>query len=90
MLPPEPSRALTLLRNLWVVIGETAALSLIGLVSIGLIAAWLTSYKRNSDLIEQSLQADNEYAAAGAPLIKQTLIDDHDLDKVLPLIDWQL
>src|SRR6478736_6469407 len=65
---------------------KTAALSLIGLVSIGLIAAWLTSYKRNSDLIEQSLQADSEYAAAGAPLIKQTLIDDHDLDKVLPLL----
>ena len=65
---------------------KTAALSLIGLVSIGLIAAWLTSYKRNSDLIEQSLQADSEYAAAGAPLIKQTLIADHDLDKVLPLL----
>jgi type VI secretion system protein ImpL len=65
---------------------KTTALSLIGLVSIGLIAAWLTSYKRNSDMIEQSLQADNEYAAAGAPLIKQTLIDDHDLDKVLPLL----
>ena len=65
---------------------KTAALSLIGMVSIGLIAAWLTSYKRNSDLIEQSLQADSEYAAAGAPLIKQTLIADHDLDKVLPLL----
>ena len=65
---------------------KTAALSLIGLVSIGLIAAWLTSFKRNSDLIAQSLQADSEYAAAGAPLIKQTLIADHDLDKVLPLL----
>ncbi|WP_018318170.1 type VI secretion system membrane subunit TssM [Bradyrhizobium sp. WSM2793] len=65
---------------------KTAALSLIGLVSIGLIAGWLTSYKRNSDLIAQSMQADNEYAAAGAPLIKQTLIDDHELDKVLPLL----
>ncbi|WP_375309711.1 type VI secretion system membrane subunit TssM [Bradyrhizobium sp. A5] len=65
---------------------KAAALSLIGLVSIGLIAAWLMSYKRNSDLIEQSLQADSEYAAVGAPLIKQTLIADHDLDKVLPLL----
>ncbi|MGY4311933.1 type VI secretion system protein ImpL [Bradyrhizobium sp. JR3.5] len=65
---------------------KTAALSVIGLVAIGLIGAWLTSYKRNSDLIEQSLQADREYAAAGAPLIKQTLITDHDLDKVLPLL----
>ncbi|MBB4381145.1 type VI secretion system membrane subunit TssM [Bradyrhizobium sp. SBR1B] len=65
---------------------KTAALSLIGLVSIGLIAAWLTSYKRNSDLIAQSLQADGEYATAGAPLIKETLIADRDLDKVLPLL----
>ncbi|MEW6643200.1 MAG: type VI secretion system membrane subunit TssM [Pseudomonadota bacterium] len=65
---------------------KTAAFSLIGLVSIGLIAAWLTSYKRNSDLIEQSLQTDGEYAAAGGSLIKQTLIADRDLDKVLPLL----
>lgn len=65
---------------------KTAALSLIGLVAVGLIAAWLTSYKRNSDLIEQSLQVDSDYAAAGAPLIKQTVIADRDLDKVLPLL----
>ncbi|MGO4715590.1 type VI secretion system membrane subunit TssM [Bradyrhizobium sp. 2TAF24] len=65
---------------------KTAVFSLIGLVSIGLIAAWLTSYKRNSDLIEQSLQTDNEYASAGGALIKQTLIADRDLDKVLPLL----
>ncbi|MBR1220433.1 type VI secretion system membrane subunit TssM [Bradyrhizobium sp. U87765 SZCCT0131] len=65
---------------------KTAALSLIGVVAIGLIAVWLTSYKRNSDLIEQSLQTDSDYAAAGGPLIKQTLIADRDLDKVLPLL----
>ena len=65
---------------------KTAALSLIGLLSVGLIVAWLTSYKKNSDMIEQGLQTDNEYSAAGAPLIKQTLIADRDLDKVLPLL----
>ena len=65
---------------------KTAALSLIGLVSIGLIVAWITSFKKNSDMIEQSLQTDSEYSAAGGPLIKQTLIADRDLDKVLPLL----
>ncbi len=65
---------------------KTAALSLIGLCAVGLSIAWLTSYKKNSDLIEQTVQLDGEYAAAGAPLIKQTLIADHDLDKVLPLL----
>jgi type VI secretion system protein ImpL len=65
---------------------KTAVLSLIGLCAIGLSVAWLTSYKKNSDLIEQTVKLDGEYASAGAPLIKQTIIADHDLDKVLPLL----
>ena len=65
---------------------KTAVLSLIGLCAIGLSVAWLTSYKKNSDLIEQNVKLDGEYASAGAPLIKQTIIADHDLDKVLPLL----
>src|SRR5713101_3010103 len=65
---------------------KTAGLSLIGLCAIGLSVAWLTSYKKNSDLIEQTVQVDGDYASVGAPLIKQTLIADHDLDKVLPLL----
>ncbi len=62
---------------------KIAALSLIGLCAIGLSLAWLTSYKRNSGLIEQAVLVDGDYASVGAPLIKQTLIADHDLDKVL-------
>ena len=65
---------------------KTAALSLIGLCAIGLSLAWLTSYKRNSGLTEQAVVVDGDYASVGAPLIKQTLIADHDLDKVLPLL----
>jgi type VI secretion system protein ImpL len=65
---------------------KAAALSLIGLLAIGLGVAWLTSYKKNSDLIEQAVKIDGEYAAAGSTLIKQTLIADHDLDKILPLL----
>ena len=65
---------------------KTAGLSLIGLCAIGLSVAWLTSYKKNSGLIEQAVQVDGDYASVGAPLIKQTLIADHDLDKVLPLL----
>jgi type VI secretion system protein ImpL len=65
---------------------KTAALSLIGLCAVGLSIAWLTSYKKNSDLIAQAVQVDGDYATAGAPLIKQTLIADHDLDKILPLL----
>jgi len=65
---------------------KTAAFSLIGLCAVGLSIAWLTSYKRNSDLIERTVQVDGDYSSAGAPLIKQTLIADRDLDKVLPLL----
>ena len=65
---------------------KTAVLSLIGLCAVGLSVAWLTSYKKNSDLIEQTVKLDGEYASAGAPLIKQTIIADNDLDKVLPLL----
>jgi type VI secretion system protein ImpL len=65
---------------------KTAVLSLIGLCAVGLSVAWLTSYKKNSDLIEQTVKLDGEYASTGAPLIKQTIIADHDLDKVLPLL----
>ncbi len=65
---------------------KTAVLSVIGLCAVGLSIAWLTSYKKNSDLIEQTVQVEGDYASTGAPLIKQTLIADHDLDKVLPLL----
>jgi type VI secretion system protein ImpL len=65
---------------------KTAALSLIGLLSFGLIVAWITSFAKNSEMIAQTLQVDNEYSTAGAPLIKQTLIADRELDKVLPLL----
>jgi type VI secretion system protein ImpL len=65
---------------------KTAALSLIGLCALGLSIAWLTSYGKNADLIAQSLKVDDDYASAGATPIKQTLIADHDLDRILPLL----
>src|SRR5215470_7833540 len=65
---------------------KSAALATIGVVAIGLGIAWLTSYKKNSDQIQQAVQVDNDYAATGARQIKQTLIADRDLDKILPLL----
>jgi type VI secretion system protein ImpL len=65
---------------------KTATLSLVGLISVGLIVAWLTSFKQNRELIDQNEKADAEYLAAGGPIIKQTLIDDRELHKVLPLL----
>jgi type VI secretion system protein ImpL len=65
---------------------KAAAYSLIALVSAGLLAAWLTSYSRNSALIEQTEAADKKYLADAGPYAKETLIGDHDLHKVLPLL----
>jgi type VI secretion system protein ImpL len=65
---------------------KATTLALVGLISAGLAVAWLTSYKQNRDLIEQNEQADEEYASAAGPLVKQTVIDDRELHKVLPLL----
>jgi type VI secretion system protein ImpL len=65
---------------------KTAALSAIALAAIGASAAWLTSYQRNSTLIEQTEVADKNYLANAGPYARETLIGDGDLDKVLPLL----
>lgn len=65
---------------------KATALTLIGMVSAGLAVAWLTSYNRNRDLIAANENADQEYAAVAAPVVKQTVIDDRELHKVLPLL----
>ena len=41
---------------------KTISLTLVGLISVGLAVAWLTSFKHNRDLIQQNEQADEEYA----------------------------
>src|SRR3984893_17601647 len=65
---------------------KAAALSAIALVSIGASAAWYMSYKRNSELIEQTQLADKQYLADAGPFARETLIGDRDLHKVLPLL----
>jgi len=65
---------------------KAAAFSLIALVSAGILAAWFTSYNRNSALIEQTEVADKKFLADAGPYAKETLIGDRDLHKVLPLL----
>ncbi len=65
---------------------KAAAFTLIGLISAGLLAAWFTSYKRNSELIEQTDTAGKKYLADAGPYATETLIGDRDLHKVLPLL----
>jgi type VI secretion system protein ImpL len=65
---------------------KATAFSAIGLITIGLALAWLTSYKQNSVLIAENEQADEEYGSAAGPIVKQTVIDDRELHKVLPLL----
>ena len=66
---------------------KAAAFSIIALVSAGLLVAWFTSYNRNSTLIALTADADNKYLADAGPYAKETLIGDHDLHKVLPLLN---
>ena len=65
---------------------KAAAFSIIALASAGILAAWFTSYNRNSTLIEQTELADKKYLADAGPYAKETLIGDHDLHRVLPLL----
>jgi type VI secretion system protein ImpL len=65
---------------------KATTLTLVGLISVGLTVAWLTSFKQNRDVIELNEQADEEYASAAAPLVTQTVIDDRELHKVLPVL----
>jgi type VI secretion system protein ImpL len=65
---------------------KAAAYSMMAIVSIGISVAWLVSYMHNSKLIEQTELADKRYLADAGPFAKETLIGDHDLHKVLPLL----
>jgi type VI secretion system protein ImpL len=65
---------------------KAAAFSLIGLISAGLLAAWFTSYNRNTDLIQQTDAAGKKYLADAGPYATETLVGDRDLHKVLPLL----
>jgi type VI secretion system protein ImpL len=65
---------------------KSATFSLIALVSAGILAAWFTSYNRNSALIEQTEVADKKFLADAGPYAKETLIGDRDLHKILPLL----
>jgi type VI secretion system protein ImpL len=65
---------------------KAAALSAIAILSIGASAAWYSSYQRNSALIEQTELADKKYLADAGPYVRESLIGDRDLHKVLPLL----
>jgi type VI secretion system protein ImpL len=65
---------------------KTISFTLIGLISLGLTVAWFTSFKQNRELIEQNEQADDEYSSAAGGVVHETVIDDRELHKVLPLL----
>jgi type VI secretion system protein ImpL len=65
---------------------KATALSVIALVVIGASAAWFTSYRRNSVLIEQTELADQKYTTDAGPYLHETIIGDRALHKVLPLL----
>jgi type VI secretion system protein ImpL len=65
---------------------KAAALSIIALIVVGASAAWFTSYRRNSALIEQTDLADKKYVVDAGSYLHETMIGDRALHKVLPLL----
>lgn len=65
---------------------KAAAFSAIALVFAGISTAWLVSYSRNRALIEQTDAARAKYLADAGPYAKETEVGDHQLHKILPLL----
>ncbi len=65
---------------------RAALFALIGLATVGMLALWWTSYARNAALIVATQRGVDDYAAAAAPLIKQTAVSDPNLLPIYELI----
>ena len=66
---------------------RTAGYSLVGLVTLGLLAGWLNSYLANTGLIAATNSASTAYATDYAALINEDVINDTDFLKVIDPLD---
>jgi type VI secretion system protein ImpL len=65
---------------------RAAAFVLIAVFTVGIVGLWWMSYARNAALIASTERGVEEYAAAAAPLIKQTTVTSPDLLPIYELI----
>src|SRR5271165_6995613 len=65
---------------------RAAVFSLIGLVTLGVLALWWMSYERNEALLAATQQGVADYSAAAGPLIKQNSVTDPSLLPIYELI----
>jgi type VI secretion system protein ImpL len=63
---------------------KVSALTAIALVSVGATAAWLSSYQRNSALIDETTLATQKYENDADRFRHETVVRDHDLHLLLP------
>ena len=69
---------------------KASALAAIFLITFGALLLWFVSYKYNRALIDQTATSVKEYqeaANAAGPYLNETLIEDRNFHKVLPLLD---
>jgi type VI secretion system protein ImpL len=62
---------------------RAAAYSLVGLVTIGALGGWATSYFGNARLIGATDAASKQYAADEAAIVNQDPVDDTDFSKII-------
>jgi type VI secretion system protein ImpL len=65
---------------------RAAAFALIALATLPILGLWMISYARNETLIAQTAQGINDYSDNARDFIRQTAINDVELERVYPLV----
>src|SRR3984957_9080233 len=68
-------------------IAKAALYLSISLVAVTAAGLWWVSYTRNRDLINRTQYAVTDYVQQAGAYLHETVVGDHDLHKVLPLLD---
>ena len=69
---------------------KASAFATIALITCGAMLLWFVSYRANRALIDQTASAYKEYqeaATVAGPYLTETLIEDRNFHKILPLLD---
>src|SRR6187551_613010 len=69
---------------------KASAFATIALITFGAMLLWFVSYRANRALIDQTASAYKEYqeaATVAGPYLTETLIEDRNFHKILPLLD---
>ncbi|MFS8036519.1 type VI secretion system membrane subunit TssM [Xanthobacter sp. AM11] len=65
----------------------TGGYVLLAVLTAGGVAAWTTSFTRNKDLIDSTVEEVGKYREQAAPQLARTVVDERQFERVLPLLE---